>query len=351
MATTETGTRPSTGTRGATSLLTGLLRGRTWNQVIWFVVLVVALYMLVPNPSIAIQVLIFGLWAVSLNLLLGYGGLVSFGHALYFFYGSYAAGLLLTRHLTENLWVSLLAAMAFSGLIAVGAGFVCLRRRSVYFSMLTLAFAQLGYFIAFQARGITGGDDGLRNILTPPITLPGVTIALNPLRDPATFFFFTAAIVGICFVLLLLFTESPLGRVLQAIRESEERARGCGYNTNLVQLLTFTVSGAFAGLAGGLNAVFTGVVGLDPYWLMSGIVVIMVVLGGRSTLFGSLIGATVYLLLQHYLSSAFAEWQLILGAIFVLSVLLFPQGLWGLARLERGGGVARLFRGVRRGVA
>jgi branched-chain amino acid transport system ATP-binding protein len=269
MATTETGTRPPTGTAAAAALLQSLVRGRTWNQVVWLVLLVFVLYLFVPNPSLAIQILIFGLWAVSTNLLLGYGGLVSFGHALYFYYGSYAAGLVLTRNLTQSLWVSLLAAMALSGLIAVGAGAVCLRRRSVYFSMLTLAFAQLGYFIAFEARWLTGGDDGLRNIPTPPITLPGVTIALNPLRDPAPFFWFTAAIVGLCFVLLLLFTESPLGRVLQAIRESEERARGCGYNTNVVQLLTFAVSGVFAGLAGGLNAVFNGVIGLDPYWRRS----------------------------------------------------------------------------------
>jgi branched-chain amino acid transport system permease protein len=337
--------------RGPGRLLVGLWRGRTWNQVFWLLVLVVALYLFVPNPSLAIEVLIFGLWAVSTNLLLGYGGLVSFGHALYFVYGSYAAGLLLTRHLTDSLWVSLLGAMGLAGLVAVGAGFVCLRRRDVYFSMLTLAFAQLGYFIAFEARWLTGGDDGLRNIPTPPIALPGVTIPLNPLADPATFFSFTAILVILCFLLLLLFTESPLGRVLQAIRESEERARGCGYNTRLVQLITFTVSGMFAGLAGGLNAVFNGLVGLDPFWLLSGEVVIMVILGGRSTLFGSMVGATAYLLLQHYLSNAFPEWQLILGGIFVAIVLAFPQGLWGLFRLERSGGVTGMVRRARGWVA
>jgi branched-chain amino acid transport system permease protein len=150
------------------------------------------------------------------------------------------------------------------------------------------------------------------------------------------------------FAFLLLYTESPLGRVLQAIRESEERARGCGYNTRLVQLITFTVAGMFAGLAGGLNAIFNGFVGLDAYWALSGIAVIMVILGGRSTLFGPALGASAYLLLQHYLSNAFAEWQLFLGVIFVASVLAFPQGIWGIVRLERSGAIAAVTRRVRR---
>jgi branched-chain amino acid transport system permease protein len=311
-------------------------------QLALYVILVLALFFFVPSPSLAISALIYGLWAVSVNLLLGYGGLVSFGHALYWGYGGYAAGLLLI-HVSDSLWLALLASLLVPGLIAAGAGYVCLRRRDVYFSMLTLAFAQLAYFVAFEARPVTGGDDGLGNIPTPPVALGAVSVPLNAIRDTLTFFVFTAIVVGICFALLLLYTESPLGRVLQAIRESEERARACGYNTRLVQLITFGVSGLFAGLAGGLNAVFNGFVGLDAYWQLSGVVVIMVILGGRSTLFGSMIGATVYLLLQHYLSNVFGEWQLILGAIFVAIVLAFPQGLWGIVRLERVG-MLRLLR-------
>lgn len=322
------------------------LLGSTWSQLGLLLLLIILLFFFVPDPSLANSILIYGLWAISLNLLLGYGGLVSFGHALYWGYGGYAAGLVLL-HVASNLWLGLLAAIAFPGLIALGAGYVCLRRRDVYFSMLTLAFAQLAFFIAFQARPVTGGDDGLRNIFAPPITLPGVSIPLNPIREPATFFLFTAIVVGLAFAILLLYTESPLGRVLQAIRESEERARGCGYNTRLVQLITFTVAGMFAGLAGGLNAIFNGFVGLDAYWALSGIVVIMVILGGRSTLFGPVLGAAAYLLLQHYLSNSFAEWQLILGAIFVASVLAFPQGIWGIIRMERAGGLAAVVRRLR----
>jgi branched-chain amino acid transport system permease protein len=121
-----------------------------------------------------------------------------------------------------------------------------------------------------------------------------------------------------------------MGRVLQAIRENEERARGCGYNTRLVQLVTFVVAGAVAGLAGGMFAILNNFVGLQPYWLLSGVVLIMVILGGRSSLFGPFLGAVIYLLLESTLSRYFASWQLIVGAIFVVAVLAFPQGLWGL---------------------
>lgn len=310
--------------------------GSTWNQLIWLLVLIAGLYLFVPDPSLAVEVLIYGLWAVSLNLLLGYGGLVSFGHALGFGFGGYAAGLLLI-HIVPSFWLALLAAMALTAAISLFVGYISLRRRDVYFSMLTLAFAQLGFFIAFEARGITGGDDGLRNIPTPPLDLPWGSIPLNPLRDPSSYFFLTAAILVLVFALLILYTDSPLGRVLQAIRESEERARSCGYNTRLIQLITFAIAGTIAGLAGALDAMFNGLVGLQPYWAMSGVVVIMVILGGRSTLFGPVLGALVFLLLQHYLSQLFDRWQLIVGAIFVLCVLVFPQGLWGLVRVETWG--------------
>jgi len=314
-------------------LLHLLWRGQAWNQLVLLLLLIVALFFLVPDPSLAVEVLIYSLWAISLNLLLGYGGLVSFGHALYWGFGGYAAGLALL-HVTDSLWVALGASMVLCGLLALGSGVVCLRRRDVYFSMLTLAFAQLGYFIAFEARPLTGGDDGLGNIPTPPLDLPGLSLEMHPIRDPLPYFLLCAGILFLAFAFALLYTESPLGRVLQAIRESEERARGCGYNTRMVQLITFTVSGLLAGLAGGLDAIFNGLEGLQPYWSLSGLVVIMVILGGRSTLFGSVLGALVVLLLEHYLSIFFGDWPLIVGAVFVVCVLLFPQGLWGLVRLE-----------------
>jgi branched-chain amino acid transport system permease protein len=283
----------------------------------------------VPNPSLAIGMLVYGLWAAGLNLMVGYGGLVSFGHALPFAWGGYAAGLVLL-HVSTSAWLAMLVAAVSMGLLSLAVGAVCLRRTEVYFSMLTLAFAQLGFFIALQWNDVTGGDDGLSGIPAATLWLPGGGLELNALRDPLTFFVFTAVVVLVVFAALVLYTESPMGRVLQAIRENEERARGCGYNTRLVQLVTFVVAGTVAGLAGGLFAMLNNFVGLQPYWLLSGVVLIMVILGGRSSLFGPFLGAVVYLLLESTLSREFASWQLIVGAVFVVCVLAFPQGLWGL---------------------
>jgi branched-chain amino acid transport system permease protein len=314
----------------------------TWGQLGLLVVLAVIVLFTVPNPSLAIGMLIFGLWAAGLNLLVGYGGLVSFGHALPFAYGGYAAGLTL-KHLGTNVWLALLVSLVSMALLGAFVGAICLRRTEVYFSMLTLAFAQLGFFIALQANTVTGGDDGLAGIPTPSLGL-GTGIELNALRDPLTFFLFTAAIVLVVFAVLILYTESPMGRVLQAIRESEERARGCGYNTRLVQLVTFVLAGTVAGLAGGLFAMLNNFVGLQPYWLLSGVVLIMVILGGRSSLFGPVLGAVIYLILEATLSRYYASWQLIIGAIFMVCVLAFPQGLWGLVTET----VPGMFRKVRR---
>ena len=319
---------------GAAAVTVARLRGAgparwTWGQLGLLVVLAVIVLFTVPNPSLAIGMLIFGLWASGLNLLVGYGGLVSFGHALPFAYGGYAAGLMLL-HVSTSAWLALLVAALSMAVLSVVIGAICLRRTEVYFSMLTLAFAQLGFFVALQWQDVTHGDDGLAGIPVSTLWLPGTTLELNALRDPLTFFIFTAVVVLVAFAALILYTESPMGRVLQAIRENEERARGCGYNTRVIQLVTFVIAGTVAGLAGGMFAMLNNFVGLSPYWLLSGVVLIMVILGGRSSLFGPFLGAVVYLLLESTLSQSFQSWQLIVGVIFVVCVLAFPQGLCGL---------------------
>jgi branched-chain amino acid transport system permease protein len=301
----------------------------TWRQLWALLALIVLIFFTVPDPSLAISILIYGLWAASVNLLLGYGGLVSFGHALPFGFGGYAAALVLL-HVAPNAWLALAAAVVSMALLSVVVGAICLRRTEVYFSMLTLAFAQLGFFIALQWRSVTGGDDGLAAIPTATLPLPGVGLRMSSIGEPQTFYLVTAAVVVAVLAFLILYTDSPLGRVLAAIRESEERARGCGYNTRTVQLIAFTTAGAVAGLAGGLFTMLNSFVGLSPYWLLSGVVLIMAILGGRGSLFGPFLGAAVFLLLEHYLSQTFTWWQLIVGAIFVVCVLAFPQGLWGL---------------------
>jgi branched-chain amino acid transport system permease protein len=334
---TDLSTTPSadgTSAEGASAVTVARLRGAgparwTWGQLGLLLVLAVVVLFTVPNPSLAIGMLIFGLWASGLNLLVGYGGLVSFGHALPFAYGGYAAGLMLL-HVSTSAWLALLVAALSMAVLSVVVGAICLRRTEVYFSMLTLAFAQLGFFVALQWQDVTHGDDGLAGIPVSTLWLPGTTLELNALRDPLTFFIFTAVVVLVAFAALILYTESPMGRVLQAIRENEERARGCGYNTRVIQLVTFVIAGTVAGLAGGMFAMLNNFVGLSPYWLLSGVVLIMVILGGRSSLFGPFLGAVVYLLLESTLSQSFKSWQLIVGAIFVVCVLAFPQGLWGL---------------------
>src|SRR5688572_9887829 len=169
----------------------------TWGQLVLLVILAVVVMFTVPNPSLAIGMLIFGLWAAGLNLLVGYGGLVSFGHALPFAFGGYAAGLTL-KHLTTNVWLALLVSIVSMAAMSALVGAICLRRTEVYFSMLTLAFAQLGFFIALQWNTVTGGDDGLAGIPTATLGL-GTGIELNALRDPLTFFLFIAAIVIVVF--------------------------------------------------------------------------------------------------------------------------------------------------------
>lgn len=301
----------------------------SWGQLPLLVVLALVVMFTVPNPSLAIGILIFGLWACSLNLLVGYGGLISFGHALPFAWGGYATGLVLL-HVTTSAWAALAVSAVSMAALSVFVGAVCLRRTEIYFSMLTLAFAQLGFFIALQWASVTGGDDGLSGIPVATLWLPGGGLTLNAIGDPVIFFLFTAAVVTVVFAGLILYIESPMGRILQAIRESEERARGCGYNTRVVQLATFVLAGGVAGLAGGMFAMLNNFVGLQPYWLLGGIVLIMAILGGRGSLFGPFLGAVAYLLLESLLSRTFASWQLIVGGIFVICVLAFPQGLWGM---------------------
>jgi branched-chain amino acid transport system permease protein len=301
----------------------------TWRQFWLLLIAMAVIFYVVPDPSLKIAMLIYGLWAVSLNLLVGYGGLVSFGHALPFGFGAYAAGLMLTES-TESTWAAWAVAAVSMGLLSTFVGAVCLRRTEVYFSMLTLAFAQLGFFIALQWRSVTGGDDGLSSIPSSTLALPWGSIRMSSIGEPDSFFFVTAVVVAVVFAALILFTDSPMGRVLEAIRESEERARGCGYNTRAIQLITFALSGAVAGLAGGMYAMLNNFVGLTPYFILSGTVLIMTILGGRGSLFGPFIGAAVYLGLEHELSQRYSSWQLIVGAIFVVCVLAFPQGLWGI---------------------
>jgi branched-chain amino acid transport system permease protein len=282
---------------------------------------------LVPYKALATQVLIFGLFALGFNLLYGYTGLLSFGHAAYYGLGAYGTGIALAKLKVGSLWAGLAAGLALA--VAGGAviGFLCLRRRGIYFAMLTLAFAQLLYFIGFHLADWTGGDDGLRGIPLLPLTLPGVAIRLD---TPLAFYYFALALVALAVAGLKRILDSPFGAVLQAIRENSDRAVACGYDITRVKLLSFVFSALFTGLAGALDALRLTVVPIESlYWSTSGQVVIMTLLGGAGTFFGPFVGAATFLVLEDRLSVFTESWPLVIGAIFMAFVLFLPRGIWG----------------------
>ncbi|HXA98037.1 MAG TPA: branched-chain amino acid ABC transporter permease [Candidatus Dormibacteraeota bacterium] len=282
---------------------------------------------LVPNRSLATQVLIFGLFALGFNLLYGYTGLLSFGHAAYYGLGAYGTGIALAKLHVGSLWAGLGAGLLLSAAGGAVIGFFCLRRRGIYFAMLTLAFAQLLYFTGFHLADWTGGDDGLRGI-------PQLTLGLGPwkysIETTLGFYYFSYVLVGLAVAMLKRILDSPFGAVLQAIRENGSRAVACGYDVNRVKHLSFVFSACFAGLAGALDALRLTVVPIESlYWTTSGQVVMMTLLGGAGTFFGPFVGAATYLILEERLSLFTESWPIVIGAIFSAFVLFLPKGIWG----------------------
>jgi branched-chain amino acid transport system permease protein len=317
-------------------MIARLARAVAARPVLSFVVFFAVFPFLMPYKALATQVLIFGLFALGFNILYGYTGLLSFGHAAYYGLGAYGTGIALARLQVDSLWLGLGAGLLVAAAGGAIIGYLCLRRRGIYFAMLTLAFAQLLYFVGFHLADVTGGDDGLRGIPTLPVRIPGVgAIALD---SSLAFYYFAFVVVACAMFALKRILESPFGAVLQAIRENGERAQACGYNVNRIRWLSFVFSASFAGLAGGLDAMRLSVVPIESlYWTTSGQAVIMTLLGGAGTFFGPFVGAGTYLVLEDRLSVVTESWPLVVGAIFMAFVLFLPQGIWGtlLARLFR----------------
>jgi branched-chain amino acid transport system permease protein len=302
----------------------------TWiaaHPVLAFFVFFAVFPFLLPYKALATQVLIFGLFALGFNLLYGYTGLLSFGHAAYYGLGAYGTGIALARLHVGSLWLGLGAGLVLACVGGALIGFFCLRRRGIYFAMLTLAFAQLLYFIGFHLADVTGGDDGLRGIPQLVLALPGLSVSLD---SSLAFYYFCFVLVGLAVAALKRLLDSPFGAVLQAIRENSDRATACGYDINRVKLLSFVFSAMFAGLAGSLDALRLTVVPIESlYWTTSGQVVMMTLLGGAGTFFGPFVGAATYLLLEDRLSVFTESWPLVIGAIFSAFVLFLPRGIWG----------------------
>ena len=295
----------------------------------WFVLGVVALPFAVQalgsTIGLATEILVTVLFALAFNFLLGYTGRLSFGHAAYYGLGAYAAALLQLKLWPSTLGPILLAPLVSAAVAAIVGGLI-VRTRGIYFSLLTLAFAQVVYFIAFEWRDLTGGEFGAGGITR--IAPFGLSIETD-----LSYYVFVAAIVVSAVYVLRRIVDSPFGRVLKAIRNNEQRAACLGYNTRLYTFVSFVISGAFAGLAGALSAFIIRYISPDLlHWSASGTVVMMTLIGGTQAFFGPAIGAFIFVLAKDVLSSYTEHWMIPMGIIFVLFVLLAPEGIGGLAR-------------------
>jgi branched-chain amino acid transport system permease protein len=279
-----------------------------------------------PYEALAVNILVFGLFAVGYNLTFGYTGMLSFGHAALFGLGAYGAGIPIATY-DWHFLPALLAGVLVAGLGAAVIGWFATRTRGIYFAMVTLAAAQVIYYIAFQWVSVTGGEDGLRGVNVGTIHLLGLRIDF---LDPTTKYYVTLVIVALALWVFSRILQSPFGAVLEAVRENERRAVACGYNVRRIRLYAFTLSGMFSGLAGALYAAHLSVVPIETlHYFTSATILMMTLLGGMGTFFGPFIGALTYLLLADIITVITVHWQLFVGALFVFLILFFPRGIWG----------------------
>jgi branched-chain amino acid transport system permease protein len=294
-------------------------------RIVWLVVL--ALLLAAPflglYPIFVMKAMCFAIFACAFNLLLGFTGLLSFGHAAYFGAAAYATGWLVrSAGLPPELGI--LAGTFFAGVLGLGVGLLAIRRQGIYFAMITLALAQMIYFVWLQAP-FTGGEDGMQGV--PRGHLFGVL----PLSEPLVMYYFVLAVFVASFLFVVRVVHSPYGQVLKAIRENEPRAVSLGYDVNRYKLLAFVLSTTLAGLAGSMKTIVLGFASLtDAHWSLSGEVVLMTLLGGMGTFAGPVIGAFTIIGLQDYLADRVGSWvTVIIGTIFVVCVVAFRRGFVG----------------------
>ena len=273
-------------------------------------------------PLFLMNVMCFALFACAFNLLIGYVGLLSFGHAMFFGFAAYVSGY------AVKVWgwpteVGILAGTAVAAVMGLVAGIIAIRRQGIYFAMVTLALAQMVFFFCLQAK-FTGGEDGIQAIPRRPL------LGVLEITNDFIFYYVVLAVFAIGFLVIYRTIHSPFGQVLKAIRENEARAISLGYAVDRFKLIAFVLSAALAGLAGATKALVFQLASLtDVTWQMSGEVVLMTLVGGMGTVFGPIVGAGIIVAVQNYLSG-FGEWVLVIqGAIFVVTVLLFRRGIVG----------------------
>ncbi|MFP4537795.1 MAG: branched-chain amino acid ABC transporter permease [Dichotomicrobium sp.] len=287
---------------------------------------------------VATEILILGLFAAGFNLVFGYTGMLSLGHAAFFGFGAYVVAMLLL-HLQTPLLPALVAALLASGLLALVIGFFCVRLTEVYFTMLTLAFGMMVFSIAQQWRSVTNGSDGITGF---PVNELGLGLGLT-LGNPAVFYHVTLVVVVLAAAVLYVITLSPFGLLLKAMSENPERVAFTGIPVRRYRLYSFTLSGMFSGLAGGLFAPFTRVASPEMvHWSQSAEPVLMSILGGSATFLGPFIGSAIFVLLETWITSFTERWMLFLGVVLALMVMFLRRGLfgtavdWVMARARRG---------------
>jgi branched-chain amino acid transport system permease protein len=302
------------------------------NMVVWLLLVTLPFWVSHVGGYIELgsQVVVLGLAAMGLNFLLGYTGVLSFGHAAYFGLGAYGAGMTI-RYLLPSTGMGVLIGTLIGTIAGAIIGPLIIRLRGVYFAMVTIAFGQVFYFIAFRWSSVTGGDDGLTGWTRQPLHLGFTTIDIQ--NNPVAFFYLVLVTFAIAAGFMAWLLRSPFGRTLIAIRENERRARFLGIPVDQHIWISWVISCLVVSLAGAMYALLNNFV--DPralYWTQSGDFVIMAVLGGMRSFWGPLIGAAIYVVLRDYLSSMTENWESFIGVFFVLVVLFFPRGILGMIR-------------------
>jgi branched-chain amino acid transport system permease protein len=279
-----------------------------------------------PYEALAVNVLVFGLYAVGFNLVFGYTGMLSFGHAAFLGAGSYLTGIAMV-HYGVNWLAAIGVGVVFALLIGAVVGYLAIRTRGIYFSMVTLALGQIIYYLFYKADHFTGGENGLRGIKPEVLEVAGVPLDF---LNPTTKYYIIWCFVALALWLISRILASPFGAVLEAIRENEKRTAACGYDVAKTKLLVFVVSAGICGLAGALRALHLSVVPIDSlHYLQSGQAVMMCLLGGMGTFFGPFIGAGVFLYLEDVVTVYTKHWMAVVGVLFMVLVLFFPRGIWG----------------------
>ena len=296
----------------------------SWSELVAFAVMTLA-FVVAPAfvyPVFLMKALCFALFACAFNLLIGYVGLLSFGHALFFGWASYVSAY------AAKVWgldpaLAILSGAAVAAGLGLVAGAVAIRRQGIYFAMITLALAQMMYFFAVQAP-FTGGEDGIQAVPR------GRLLGIFDLSNQMTMYFFVLAVFLACFLLIYLIIHSPFGEVLKAIRENEPRTISLGYKTDRYKLVAFVLSAALAGVAGATKSIVFQLASLtDVHWGMSGEVVLMTLVGGLGTVFGPVVGAITIIAMENYLAQT-GQWVTVIqGVVFVVVVLLFRRGIIG----------------------